>query len=390
MLTPVELTAGLWLAVWPIWGGVLLPSPDSLAPTPVIAIVQPADTTPADTRPADTRPADTGRPDARPADTLAALLTLSDEDLLKMVETDPASLGPLSIGAPSSAILFNAVSLPPGPYWDVAPNADVWATSETIANIQTAIETVNELFPDTVPIIIGDISDRTGGHLHRHETHQGGRDVDLGYYYKHGKGYWFAPGNASNLDLPRNWALVRALVVRTDVETILLDTRIQRLLYNYALSMGEDQAWLDRVFQFAKGSPDAIVRHVRLHNTHYHVRFYCPVAQELGRRAHPLLVQQKIVEPPVYTVQHVVRSGQTLGLLAKRYGTSVRAIMQANGLSTTQLRAGHAYSIPMRTPAPPPEPLVMRHRVLPPSTPSALTTVTWPTSEDLYGPGGER
>jgi penicillin-insensitive murein endopeptidase len=365
MPTPLQVIAGLWLAAWPTWVNVLLPSSPFLKPTPVAAI-------------------------ARPADSPASLLDLSDEELLKRIEADPALLGSLSIGAPSSAILFNAVPLPAGPWWEVARGADEWGTSETMAAIQTAIETVHALFPETPPMVVGDISDRDGGRLKRHDTHQGGRDVDFGFYYRNGKGTWFAPGTAANLDLARNWALVRALVVCTDVETILLDTRIQQLLYKHALGSGEDKEWLDRVFQFARGSSTAIIRHVAGHRTHYHVRFYNPVAQELGRRAHPLLVQLKIVDPPVFTVRHVVRPGQTLGHLAARYGTSVRAIMQANGLRTTQLRAGRTYRIPVRAAAPPSHPIVVPRRILPSYTPAAMASVTWPTIESLYGTSGDR
>jgi LysM repeat protein len=322
---------------------------------------------------------------AEVGDAPASLLNLSDEDLQRQIEADPSSLGSLSIGSPSSGVLLNAVELEPGPFWQIAPSAQSWGTSETMAAIQVAVDTVHELFPDTPPIFIGDISAQNGGRLKRHETHQAGRDVDIGYYYKPGKGTWYTPGNAANLDLPRNWALLRALVIRTDVETILLDNRIQRLLYNYALSIGEEKEWLNHVFRFVKGSADAVVRHVVGHRTHYHVRFYNLVAQELGRRAHPTLVQLKIMKPPVYTVAHVVRSGQTLGHLAARYGTSVRAIMQANGLSSTLIRAGRTYRIPMRTPAPPQEPLVIPHRLLPSQTPATMDSIDWPTVESLYG-----
>jgi penicillin-insensitive murein endopeptidase len=323
-------------------------------------------------------------------ETPASLLSLSDEDLQQRIEADPGVLGSLSVGAPGSGVLLNAVELEPGPFWQVAPGADTWGTSETMAAIQVAVDTVHELFPDAPPIFIGDISAPNGGRLKRHETHQAGRDVDFGYYYKPGKGTWYTPGNAANLDLPRNWAFLRALVVRTDVEAILLDTRIQQLLYKYALSIGEETEWLDRVFQFVKGSADAIVRHVAQHRTHYHVRFYNLVAQELGRRAHPTLVQLQIMKPPVYSVAHLVRPGQTLGQIAARYGTSVRAIMQANGLSSTQIRAGRTYRIPMRTPAPPQEPLVVPRRMLPTQTPAAMISVDWPTAESLYGTGGEQ
>jgi LysM repeat protein len=174
-------------------------------------------------------------------------------------------------------------------------------------------------------------------------------------------------------------------------EAILLDTRIQRSLYRYALGLGENKEWLDRIFQFARGSSEALIRHVAGHQTHYHVRFYNAVAQELGRRAHPLLVKLDIMSPPVYTVSHVVRSGQTLGQLASRYGTSVRAIMQVNGLSTTQIRVGRALQVPMRgAPGPVSEPIVVPRRLLPPTTPDGLAAVDWPTFDTLYGAPSER
>lgn len=318
-------------------------------------------------------------------ETPRSLLELTDEELKRRVESDLPSLGSLAIGKPSSAILINPISLPEEPYWQIAPSADTFGTAETIEGLQTAVEKVHELFPDTQPVFIGDISDADGGRLKGHQTHQAGRDVDLGFYYKGGKSKWFEVGTAANLDLPRNWALVRALVTCTDVETILLDTRIQRELYKYALSISEDKVWLDRVFQFSRGSKDAIIRHVPLHRTHYHVRFYSPVAQELGRRAFPYLVEANIVKAPMFTMRHVVQPGQTLGQLATRYGTSIRAIMQANGLSTTQLRAGRAYRIPGKAAAPPIEPVVVPLRMLPPQTPPEMAPVEWPTMLSLYG-----
>ncbi len=360
------LFAGLWLAVAPALGGagVLVP------PTAM---------------------ADGHLAGSRSPDSPAALLELSDEGLLQRIETDPGLLGSLSIGVPGRAILFNGVELPENTHWTIAPNADTWATSETVSAIQAAVDTVYEVFPESVPITIGDISSREGGRLKRHKTHQGGRDVDFGFYYQDGKSNWFAPGSAANLDAARNWVFLRALITRTDVETVLLDTRIQRILYKQALSIGEDKEWLDRVFGFVRGSREAKVVHVAGHRTHYHVRFFNPVAQELGRRAHPLLVQMNVMSPPVYTVRHVVKQGQTIGQLAARYGTSVRAIQQANGLRTTQLRAGRAYQIPRRgAAAPKVDPIVVPQRLLPPSTPDALAVVAWPTAETLYAPVAER
>ncbi|MCX6545228.1 MAG: penicillin-insensitive murein endopeptidase [Acidobacteria bacterium] len=362
MPTSVTLIAGLWLMAWSPSGGVpQFGSAGIAGPSGLHAAAGPARENP------------------------AALLDLTDEELKQRVESDLPSLGSLSIGTPSGAILINAVNLSEGPGLAIAPSADTWGTSETIAGIQTAVNKVHELFPDAQSIVVGDLSYADGGRMKRHGSHQAGRDADLGFYYAGGQRKWFEVGTAANLDLPKNWALVRALVTCTDVEAIFLDTRIQKLLYKYALSISEDKDWLDRIFQFSRGSRNAIISHVPLHRTHYHVRFYNPVAQELGRRAFPYLVEAKIVRPPVSTVRHVVQPGQTLGHLAARYGTSIRAIQQANGLTTTQLRAGRAYRIPVRAAAPPIAPIVVPLRMLPTQTPAAMAAAEWPTMLSLYG-----
>jgi len=355
MPTSLEFAAGVWLALWPV-AGLVSPLPRVPSGPHNTSIVT----------------------KAAERETPAALLALSDEDLAARIESDPGSIGSLSIGSAGSAVLFNAVALPADPRWQTAPGAESWATTETIEAIQAAVATVGELFADTPPITIGDISAFAGGRLKRHESHQGGRDVDVGFYYKPGKGTWYTPGTAANLDLPRTWAFVRALLARTDVERVFLDTRIQRLLYKHALGIGEDKPWLDRVFQFARGTRDAIIQHLVGHRTHLHVRFYNPVAQELGRRAYPVLVQLNLVAPPMNVVRHVVRSGQTLGYLASRYGTSTAAIMTANGLRTTRLRTGRAYRIPVRATVASSAPIVVPPRMLPPQTPPALAAVEWP------------
>ena len=316
-------------------------------------------------------------------DAPAALLSLSDEELARRVELDVTTLGSLSIGAPGSAMLINPATLSDNPYWEIADRAEIFGTTETIDAIETAVGKVHDLFPDAHPIVVGDISDEDGGRLKRHQSHQGGRDVDLGFFFKNGATPQFVAGTAANLDLAKNWALVRAIVTCTDVETILLDTRIQRLLYKHALAIGEDKAWLDGVFHFVTGAKSAIVKHVAGHRNHYHVRFYNQVAQELGRRVHPVLVELKLVDPPVYTLRHVVRAGQTMGQLAARYGTPVGAIKSANGLSSTFLRAGRSYRIPVKTAAPPGLPVVVPVRLLPPITPPDLASASWPTAASV-------
>jgi LysM repeat protein len=308
----------------------------------------------------------------------ADLLALSDEELFRRVEADTASLGSLSIGAAGGGILVNPVSLTSGVGWTVIDPNGAFATAETVEFIRVAVDTVHGLFPGSPAINIGDISFQTGGRMKRHATHQSGRDVDFGFYFKSGSRDMLAAGTETNLDLPRNWALVRALLLRTDVEAILLDIRIQRLLYAHAIKIGEDKDWLGSVFQFVKGDAKAPIFHVAGHRTHYHVRFYNRTAQELGRRVQPFLVKLGKIKPPVYSVPHVIRNGETLGHIAARYGSSVRAIQQYNGLTGTLIRAGRTLRVPLKGVSAPLEaPLIVPVRPLPPTIPESLSSVSW-------------
>jgi len=304
---------------------------------------------------------------------------MSDGELERLAEIDPAGLGSLSVGSVSNGVLINAVPMPLDPRWEIIDPAESWATGETVEFIIAAVSQVHVVHPGSPPLHIGDISRREGGRLNRHATHQAGRDADLGFYYKPGRGWWHARGTSRNLDIPRNWTLVRALLTRTDLECILLDIRIQRLLVKYALSIGEDEAWLKSVFQHPTGRRRALIRHVSGHRTHYHVRFYNRRAQALARRAYPILLRQEQIKPARYYLFHKVGHGETLGHLAGRYRTSVRAIRLANGLKGNLIRAGRTYRIPCRGAASPPvDPLMIPARPLPPFTPEKLRTADWP------------
>ncbi|HUH05999.1 MAG TPA: penicillin-insensitive murein endopeptidase [Kofleriaceae bacterium] len=291
---------------------------------------------------------------------------LSDDELESMLVNDPTSLGSISLGRTSGGALFNPVTIPPGPYWKIVNRTQTWGTTETVEQLAHCIERVNQQFPNTPPLHIGDISERNGGYIKPHISHQSGRDVDLGYYYTTARG-WYVRGNASNLDLARNWALIRAMITETDVQRIFIDRAIQKLLREHALSIGEDSAWLDRIFGGGASTERPLIMHEDGHDTHLHVRFYNPIAQETGRRMYRLLVAHKKISPPTYYIQHKVRRGDTLGRMARTYSTTVEVIKKANGLRSSRIIAGRSYKIPRRggvTAAT--SPLVLPPRRLPP------------------------
>ena len=88
----------------------------------------------------------------------------------------------------------------------------------------------------------------------------------------------------------------------------------------------------------------------------------------MGRRAYPYLVKAKKIKPPTSYVYHKVRKGQTLGHMARKYGTSVSAIKRANGLRSNLIRAGKSYRIPRRGGVKPaPKAVMIPPRKIPPT-----------------------
>jgi penicillin-insensitive murein endopeptidase len=314
---------------------------------------------------------------------VAPLAPSEVEELLLVAQTDPAALGPLSIGTPDAGLLVNPVPFPEGPYWVVRDPKEAWATQETIDSVVTAIEAVHARYPGSPRLVIGDLSHPGGGRLNRHRSHQAGRDVDIGFYFKRGELASFATARQRDLDLPRTWALVRALVTETDVERIFVDRSLISVLYRHALAEGEDRAWLDDVF--GRSGVKGIVQHERRHKDHLHVRFFNPQAQERGRIVYPVLVEAGIAPPPM--VKHRVRGGETLGALARRYGTSVSAIKAANGLRSSFLRAGRSYTIPIRRVPKDDGPILVPPRRLPPSA-QAETVAAAPDGTAATGSAG--
>lgn len=287
---------------------------------------------------------------------------LTDEALTQLWKDDPTTLGSVSVGFTDAGRMLNAVPFPRDGNWLVVDPANTWATQETIDYVTTAISAVCEQFPGSPPIRVNHISRRDGGWLRPHHSHQAGRDVDLGFYYPTAEPVR-TRARERYIDVARNWGLLKALVTLTDVQVILVDRRVQKVLYDHALNAGEDRAWLDSLFRAGRAS---LVQHARRHRDHFHVRFFNPRAQELGRRVQPLLALQ----PDQNFTMHRIRRGDTLGHIARRYGSSVAAIRKANRMRSTLLSLGRTLLVPLRKPCtrcPLPPPVIVPPRRLPPA-----------------------
>jgi LysM repeat protein/murein endopeptidase len=230
-------------------------------------------------------------PGARPAPS-AGKVVLTDDEIRQKAKTDPASLGSVSIGRTNAGRLVNGMAMPQGDArWAVVDPANAWGTEESVAALIRAIAKVHDVHPRTPKMYIGHWSAKHGGPLRPHKSHQAGRDVDLSYYTR-GSARWYDTANAKNLDRERTWTFVKALVQSGETEMILIDTSVQKLLKEHALKAGEDPTWLDYVFQVGSKQKRTIVRHVKGHATHIHVRFRSPEAVRLG------VIAGAILAPP--------------------------------------------------------------------------------------------
>lgn len=213
------------------------------------------------------------------------------EDLAIETGSDLASLGidvagrGIAIGRAGGGRLANGIQFPLDHEDFVVVSPDrAYGTAATIDGLIHAAELVRARFPDTPRLALGDISARRGGRIRPHRSHQNGLDADIGFYYRDtGDSRWFAPASRSNLDVERTFALVEALIGLGNVQYIFVDYRVQKILYEYARDeMGYPEDVLAAWFQYPNGhkARGAVLRHVRGHDDHLHVRFTCPEGQE--------------------------------------------------------------------------------------------------------------
>ena len=197
---------------------------------------------------------------------------------------------PESIGSPNDGHLKGGVHVDTTkPYFRVVPSyesGDVrWALPSYVNMIDRAARAVNKRFPGSA-LDVGDLSQRGGGDLLRHHSHESGRDGDLGFYALDAKGKQvhgrtfvkFDPSLASpnypgaRFDLPRNWAFVQELlgdpVAR--VSHVFVAEWLRHELLAYARPR-VSHALFERASQVMMQP-----HHSLPHDDHFHVRISCP------------------------------------------------------------------------------------------------------------------
>jgi murein endopeptidase len=192
-----------------------------------------------------------------------------------------------ALGRPMSGRLKNGEQLKSGPGYHRRRPQRSWGTNETITHLLSAVAAVRARYPRVHDVAIGDISAKRGGKLHPHISHQSGRDVDIGYYFRKQKREGpkaFISALHADIDYPATWKLITSLVGRrkrsTPIQYIFMNYSVQRLIYKWARRKGISKRKLDWMFQYPHGrrAMHGIIRHSKGHHAHMHVRFRCPAS----------------------------------------------------------------------------------------------------------------
>lgn len=185
-----------------------------------------------------------------------------------------------SVGSPSNGHLLHAERLREHPAFVLRDPARAWGTLETVSAIRDGFVALHKAEPDLPRVRVHDISLRAGGHMDDHRSHQSGRDVDISYFQSRcgPDGCPFRRLAAKDLDVARQWSLLKYWLERDHLEAVFIDYSLQAALYQQARRQGASRQELMRWFQYPRGrhNPYGVIRHFPKHEDHMHVRFACP------------------------------------------------------------------------------------------------------------------
>jgi penicillin-insensitive murein endopeptidase len=159
-----------------------------------------------------------------------------------------------------------------------------WATQSLVDTIEQGAALFRTKFPYGDRMQIGDMSSEHGGTLSMHSSHQNGLDADVAYLQTDQKernpDVWGDSGFSesfvsngkvtSNFDIPRNWFLLKELVMTGNVRRIFVDEAIKETFCDQSTTIdpGLDSATRTEVLRR--------LRPYGNHDDHFHMRIACP------------------------------------------------------------------------------------------------------------------
>lgn len=213
-------------------------------------------------------------------------------DLLAENDVDPARLAvgselvvsggtrSESVGAPTCGSIRGGVQVEAHRGFVLRNPARAWGTRRSVRRLRGAFDAVVRAHPNAARVRVHDLSLEGGGAIDDHRSHQSGRDVDITYYQRRGceaEGCPLRRVDPGDLDVRRQWTLLRHWLREGDAEAIFIDYALQEPLYREAERRGATRAQLERWFQYPRGRwhSEGVIRHFPKHRDHIHVRFVC-------------------------------------------------------------------------------------------------------------------
>jgi penicillin-insensitive murein endopeptidase len=203
----------------------------------------------------------------------------------------PVPVKAQSIGSPNEGKLEGGVHVDLSkPYYRVVPayeSGDVrWGLPQLVNLIDRGARSVHKRFPGAV-LDVGDLSQRGGGDLLRHHSHETGRDADLGFYTIDARGrsvharhfVKFESGTlestnvpGARFDLARNWLFVQEMLTDpgAHVSHIFISAPLRAQLLAWARPRVSRALW-ERAAQVMMQPTHSLP-----HDDHFHVRISCP------------------------------------------------------------------------------------------------------------------
>ncbi len=213
-----------------------------------------------------------------------------DRKLPPKYDKAPYSLMSLSVGHPNDGWQKRPIKLKGRKYLAIkrGSGTQVWGHPALVKMLQRSARDLSKSVKGSV-MLVGDLSNKKGGALAGHHSHQSGRDADVAFYAKNKKGKpvrlkrfvaFGADGKAKDnsglvFDDWRNWLLVQSWINdrRAGLSHIFVSSPLKKRLIAFAKKRASKNH-VTRAMALLKEP-----RNADSHDEHFHVRISCPKKQ---------------------------------------------------------------------------------------------------------------
>jgi penicillin-insensitive murein DD-endopeptidase len=197
-----------------------------------------------------------------------------------------------TVGVPNRGVLTEAEELPArgDGFERYRPQSShYFARPRLVHALEKAAADVAREAPGGAPLLIGDLSAKTGGRIPGHDSHRSGRDVDIlflvmtpagipisspGFVRIEGDGLGVVPDSKDyiRIDIDREWLLLRSLLTSPEigVQFMFVCRQVEAMLIDHARALGEPADLVWRAETVMLQPSDSLP-----HDDHVHLRIAC-------------------------------------------------------------------------------------------------------------------